>query len=114
MRSIRSILATLLLGAAACSAHSVRPPDRDGGPRTGVVKYQVSHVRRIDADRRIDAHARMRTSCGGPYRVVAERTRNEHAVVYGGGRRRDRRVQPVVYHYIEYACESGAPPREHH
>jgi hypothetical protein len=111
---MRSLLAILLLGTAACSARSVRLPDRDGGRGTGVVKYQVSNVRRIDADRRLDAHARMRASCGGPYWIVAERTRNDRAVVYGGRRRRDARVQPVAYHYIEYACESGAPPRGRH
>jgi hypothetical protein len=110
---MRRLLTIVLLGSVACSAHSVRPPDPDRGSRTGLVRYQISNVRSVDADRRLDAHARMRASCAGPYRVVSERTRNDRAVVYRTGRRRrDARVQPVAYRYIEYACDSGARPRE--
>jgi hypothetical protein len=110
MRNRLAIL--VLLGTAACSARSVRPPDRDGGRGTGVVKYQVSNVRGIDADRRLDAHAKMRAACDGSYWIVSERTRADRVVVSGGGRRRrDAHVQPVAYHYIEYVCASGAHPR---
>jgi hypothetical protein len=110
---MRRLLTIVLLGSVACSAHSVRPPDRDRGSRTGIVKYQISNVRSIDVDRLIDAHARMRASCGGRYSVVSEQTRNDRAVVYRTGRRRrDARVQPVAYRYIEYTCDSGGSPRE--
>jgi hypothetical protein len=96
--------------SAACSARSVRTPGVDRGPRTGLVKYQISNVRSIDRERRRDAEARMYAACGGAFIIVSERRRNDRSVVYREGRRgRDVHVRPIAYRYIEYACASGAP-----
>ncbi|AHG93229.1 hypothetical protein J421_5694 (plasmid) [Gemmatirosa kalamazoonensis] len=54
----------------------------------------------------------MRVACGGAYDIVSEWRQNDRTAVYHTGEGRETRVQPVAYQYIEYACDSGARPRD--
>ena len=66
----------------------------------GIIRYQLSSDRELEAARRDDAYKQMYSACSGPYRIVKENMQRGGFPVRGN-------IQ-----YLEYECGAAVPVTE--